>query len=245
MNIRTVTAVFSLGTVIMLTTSTRSFAKNKGGNTAPRTSLSMQAVQNLDDSAQDRDDDWRDRFEVSSTTFENDKTVPLSMLFNAQVNGVNVCSINGRPGGNKSPELSWTNVPRDTRSFAVIAFDVTAGFTHWGMYNISAETTELPENAGVTGSSYGKQVINNFGSAGTDAFLSYDGPCPPANYPPNVHHYVFTVYALDIELELPSSRNFPPTADTLFRALIEAGRHRHILASASLTGLYSTTKGSD
>jgi len=180
--------------------------------------------------------DWqKERFQVSSTTFENNTTLPLSMIYNYQVNGSNVCSINGSPGGDESPELSWTNAPRRTASFVVIAFDTVAGVTHWGMYNIPATTTRLPENAGVAGSTYGQQVVNVFGD------LSYDGPCPPANYPPNVHDYVFTVYALDKELQLPSSTNFPATALTLFRALVKAGERGHILASASITGFYSTT----
>jgi Raf kinase inhibitor-like YbhB/YbcL family protein len=189
--------------------------------------------------------DWQsESFRLSSTTFENGATVPISTIFDDEVNGVNVCSLDGSPAGNESPELTWTNAPRHTASLVVTAFDVTAGFIHWGMYNISPTTTELPENAGVTGSSYGQQVINNFGSAGSNAFISYDGPCPPPNYPPNVHHYVFTVYALDQELKLPASANFPPTGATLFRALVEAGQCHHVLASASITGLYSTTPAS-
>jgi phosphatidylethanolamine-binding protein (PEBP) family uncharacterized protein len=103
------------------------------------------------------------------------------------------------------------------------------------MYNISSEKTELPENAGVAASSYGPQVVNVYGD------ISYDGPCPPADYPPNVHEYVFTVYALDTDLKLPSSANFPATALTLFRALVAAGRDGHILASASINGFYSAT----
>jgi len=133
-------------------------------------------------SAQDRQ---KERLQVSSTTFEDGATMPSSAIYNLQFNGVNVCSLDGSPGGNESPELSWTNAPRHTASFVVIAFDVTAGFIHWGMYNIPPTTTELPENAGVTGSSYGQQVINDFGSAGNNAFISYDGPCPPPHYPPN------------------------------------------------------------
>jgi Raf kinase inhibitor-like YbhB/YbcL family protein len=182
-------------------------------------------------SAQDRRDD---KFQVSSTTFKNNSILPIIVIHNMVVNGSNVCSINGAPGGNESPELSWTDVPRGTASFVVITFD-TLGFTHWGMYNIPPTITKLPENAGVAGSAYGQQVVN------VDDDLSYDGPCPPPNFPPNVHDYVFTVYALDQELELPSSTNFPATADTLFHALVEAGEHGHILASASITGLYSTT----
>jgi Raf kinase inhibitor-like YbhB/YbcL family protein len=181
------------------------------------------------------------RFRVSSATFEDGTIMPLITVNNIQANGVNACSIDGAPGGDESPELSWANAPRRTRSFAVTAFDATAGFAHWGMYDIPGQTAELPLNAGVTGSKYGKQVINSFGSAGTDADLNYGGPCPPADYPPNVHHYVFTVYALDEGLTLPSSADFPPTALALFQALISAGQEGHILASASITGLYSTT----
>ncbi len=182
-------------------------------------------------------DDDHDRFRVTSTTFENDSTLPISVINNITIPaGFNACSIDGAPGGNQSPELSWSNAPRGTRSFAVVTFDVTANFTHWGMYNIPRDTTELPQNAGVAGSTFGQQVVNDSGNG-----AEYYGPCPPSNFPPNVHHYVFTVYALDKELTLPSSANFPPTAETLFQALIEAGERGHILASAKIVGLYSTT----
>jgi phosphatidylethanolamine-binding protein (PEBP) family uncharacterized protein len=96
-------------------------------------------------------------FSVTSTTFENDGKMPLTTLYNYQLNGVNICSIDGSAGGNQSPEISWTNVPRGTTSFAVVSFDTTAGVVQWGMYNIAGTATGLPQNAGVTGSSYGKQ----------------------------------------------------------------------------------------
>lgn len=181
--------------------------------------------------------DWQHHhFEVSSNTFKNNTTLPLSMIYNLLVKGSNVCSIDGSPGGNESPELSWRHAPPATRSFVVMAFDVTASFTHWGMYNIAATATGLPQNAGLAGSTYGTQVYNDFPK------LSYDGPCPPKGVGPFVHHYIFTVYALDKELHLPSSSsNFPASAETLLFALIEAGRFGHVLASASITGLYSTT----
>ncbi len=53
-------------------------------------------------------DSGSDRFRVNSATFENNSTMPLSTIYNYQVNGVNVCSLNGSPGGDQSPELSWT-----------------------------------------------------------------------------------------------------------------------------------------
>ena len=176
------------------------------------------------------------RFQLTSTTSQNNTTLPISAVNNITVNGSNACSADGSPGGNQSPELSWGRAKHGTRSFVVVAYDTTASFTHWGMYNISPHATGLPENAGVAGSPYGKQIVNDF-FVGAE----YDGPCPPANVQPFVHHYVFTVYALDIVLRLPSSANFPASAETLYQALIEAGRAGHILQSASLTGLYSTT----
>ena len=175
-------------------------------------------------------------FQLSSTTFATRTQLPISTINNNIVNGVNTCSADGSPGGNQSPELAWTNAPKRTASFVVVAFDTTASFTHWGMYNIPATTTELPENAGVAGSTFGTQVLNDF-------FIGeeYDGPCPP-NVEPFVHHYVFTVYALDKQLRLPTSGNFPPSAETLYQALIVAGRVGHVLASSSITGLHSVHK---
>jgi Raf kinase inhibitor-like YbhB/YbcL family protein len=177
----------------------------------------------------------RPQFQVTSSEFQNQTTLPISMINNNIVNGVNTCSIDGSPGGNESPDLSWTNSPAGTQSFVVVLYDVSAAFTHWGMYNISGTATGLPQNAGVAGSTYGQQVYDDF------LIPSYQGPCPPPNYPPDLHHYQFTVYALDTTLQLPGSANFPPSAETLYHALITAGQFHHILASAHLVGFYSTT----
>jgi len=179
-------------------------------------------------------------FRLNSTTFSNDSTLPLSTILNEQSNGVNVCTANGAPGGDQSPELSWTGAPRGTRSYVVVLYDVTAAFTHWGMYNIGAGVTQLPENAGTAGSKYGMQIENDFGLG-----QQYDGPCPPANVAPDAHKYVFTVYALSTPLVLPSSTNFPANAETLYHALIEAGEQGGILGQASLAGFYSSTPPSN
>jgi Raf kinase inhibitor-like YbhB/YbcL family protein len=169
--------------------------------------------------------DWQHRFQVSSTTFINGSDLPLSMIL-----GSNNCTyVSG--GGDQSPELSWKHAPFGTQSFVVTLYDVTAAFTHWGMYNISPKTNELPENAGVSGSTYGQQVFNDFYLG-----AEYDGPCPPNNYTPYVHDYVITVYALDTWLKLPSAPpNFPANGETLYRAMFD-----HVLARASIQGNYST-----
>jgi len=172
---------------------------------------------------EDNNEEEGHRLEVSSATFKDKTTVPLSMVFTG-------CS-----GQDKSPQLTWHGAPDDTRSFTVLMFDVTASFTHWGMYNIQASTTSLPENAGVAGSPFGSQIINDFFFP-FPTNEHYDGPCPP---PGLVHHYVITVFALDKTLNLPSAQQFfQPNGETLLYALLK-GRS-HILASGHITGLFST-----
>jgi Raf kinase inhibitor-like YbhB/YbcL family protein len=168
------------------------------------------------------DQDEMQRFRVTSTTFENNKMVPASMVFNGTL-GSNCI------GGNMSPELKWTKAVPWTRSYAVVAYDVTANFTHWGVYNIPADVTELPANAGVATSSLA-QITDDAGNVG------YVGPCPPPDIVPNgIHRYLFTVYALDTKLDLPAfPPGFPAPAETLFRAMIG-----HLIETATITGLFS------
>lgn len=180
----------------------------------------------------------QDGFQLRSTAFQNDGTPPLSMIFNNQSNGVNTCTASGAAGGDQSPQLFWTGAPFGTRSFVVVLYDTTAAFTHWGIYNISGNVNQLPQNAGVAGSSYGSEIENDFGLG-----QEYDGPCPPANLAPDIHNYVFTVYALSTTLNLPASTNFPANGETLYHALIAAGERGQILGQASLTALYSSTPG--
>jgi Raf kinase inhibitor-like YbhB/YbcL family protein len=182
---------------------------------------------------------YLDKFSVSSTTFANGSTLPLSMIDEIPSNGINACSINGATGGDQSPELQWTHPRPGTQSFVVVTFDVTASFLHWGMYNIPGYARGLPQNAGAaTETKYGTQILNDFG------LIGYDGPCPPPNYPPDVHHYIFTVYALDRPLDLPNTANFPSDSETLLNALARLGAEGHVLDSASIEGFYSTTPSS-
>ena len=61
-------------------------------------------------------------------------------------------------------------------------------------------------------------------------YFGYDGPCPPWN-DSIIHHYVFTVYALDLD-RVPVEGKF--TGADVRRAI-----QGHVLAEASLTGTYT------
>jgi Raf kinase inhibitor-like YbhB/YbcL family protein len=156
------------------------------------------------------------QFTVTSTTLVNNGRIPMSMVNNKF----------GCHGGGMSPQLSWKGAPAATQSYAVIMFDQTASFGHWGIYNISSATTNLPENVAPR-SSLGLQVDNDFDTPG------YTGPCPP---PGLNHRYVITVYALDKALYLSNSPDFPPFVSALLWSMVGG----HVIGEATITGIYST-----
>ena len=156
-----------------------------------------------------------------------------------------------RYGEDKSPPLAWTNVPDGTVSFAIIVDDpdavtqekgIISPRVHWVIWNIPADVTALPEHIATTTevASIGpnvRQGANDYRGVG------YGGPCPPPNVQAihsNVqelrgitrqkpHKYVFTIYALDTELDLAAGAN---KNDLL------AAMDGHILASGELSGEY-------
>ena len=96
-------------------------------------------------------------------------------------------------GEDISPAVNWTRAPNGTRSFAVMVEDQNAPggvFTHWLVYRIPGNQTELPEGIPTENeTALGiRQGINGFGTIG------YRGPCPPEG---SSHMYVLRVYALD------------------------------------------------
>lgn len=121
-------------------------------------------------------------------------------------------------GENVSPPFEIDGVPEDARSLALIMDDPDAPggtWAHWLIWNIPPDTRKLPE-AEEPKARYGVS------SSGT---LAYHGPCPTYG----VHQYVFKLYALDTELDLPTGS---PKAK-----LLEAIKG-HVLAEAQLIGLY-------
>lgn len=120
-------------------------------------------------------------------------------------------------------------------------------FSHWVMVDIPVSVTELEEGScceGITaggkknppGPKRSRQGINDYtqwfaGDADMSGdYYGYDGPCPPWN-DSIVHHYRFTLLALDIET-CPVDGRF--TASDVREAIAD-----HILAEASITGRYS------
>jgi len=150
---------------------------------------------------------------------------PGTMLSEAQVyNGY------GCTGRNRSPAMSWSGAPADTRSFAVTLYDPDAptgsGWWHWVVYNIPARVTSLPEGAGDADGKHlpagAVQGHTDFGAPG------FGGACPPHGDRP--HRYIFTVYALKVEkLDVPADATAAMVGFTL---------NANQLARSSITALY-------
>lgn len=125
----------------------------------------------------------------------------------------------GPDGIGVSPPLVAMGAPKNTKSFALIMDDPDAPgrtWDHWVVFNIPPETRAVREGEEPLRSVAGK---NSWGKTG------YGGPCPPSG----VHRYVFSLYALDRMLPLPSGA-------TKDEVLTMSGDH--IIAKAVLVGLY-------
>ncbi|HXW57518.1 MAG TPA: YbhB/YbcL family Raf kinase inhibitor-like protein [Candidatus Cybelea sp.] len=128
-------------------------------------------------------------------------------------------------GQDISPELAWTPPPERAHSLALIVTDPDSSppdFVHWVLYDLPPGTHELaegvPPNERLADDS--RQGRNDFDTIG------YRGPCPPGDSP---HRYVFTVYALDLKMDVPPGA----TKDHIVRAM-----RGHILARGELLGRY-------
>lgn len=131
-------------------------------------------------------------------------------------------------GADASPPLTWSGVPKGTRSLALIVEDPDAPdpaapqrtFVHWVVYDIPAGSSSLPDDASREGlPAAAREGVNDYLNA------SWNGPCPPKGR----HRYFFRMFALDSRVGLKG--NLP--AEDL-RAAIEG----HVLGRAELMGTY-------
>ena len=124
-------------------------------------------------------------------------------------------------GENVSPALRWSKIPPETQQFALICHDPDAplprGFTHWTIYNISSNITEIAEGEG-------HSFTEGVNTAGSDG---YTGPAPPERH--GVHHYYFWLYALDRALDLAPGLS----REELLEAIADS-----VTAQARLVGTY-------
>jgi Raf kinase inhibitor-like YbhB/YbcL family protein len=128
-------------------------------------------------------------------------------------------------GSDASPPLAWTDVPGETKAFALVCDDPDAPvgtWVHWVLYDLPAATRDLP--TGVPAQEQltdgSRQGLNDFGRVG------YGGPCPPRG---PAHRYFFKLYALDALTGLSPRA----TKADLLKAI-----QGHTVGTAELVGTY-------
>lgn len=152
-------------------------------------------------------------FKLTSTELKHNETLPNAQVLNAY----------GCNGGNVSPQLSWINAPKNAKSFAIVCHDPDApkenGWYHWLVVNIAANITSINQGEKIEGA---VETITDFNSTG------YGGACPPVGH--GIHHYNFTVYALDVEKLEVAKDTKPKEVEKLIMT--------HAIAKSTITGLF-------
>jgi len=145
---------------------------------------------------------------LSSTAFENGGTIPQKYGYNH---------------GNHSIPLTISEIPKGTKSLALIMDDPDAMravgkvWVHWVLWNISPDTKEIPENSIPENSIEGKTDFDEIG---------YGGPAPPDRE----HTYIFKLYALDTILNLKQDST---------KTEVEKLMKKHILMNVKLEGKFA------
>lgn len=165
-----------------------------------------------------------------------------------------------KEGADISPAIRWSKGPKGTQSYALVAYDPDVpqtfedanqegrtiaaetprrDFYHWVLIDIPAGVNGLPEGAESNGAAqilppgkqaYGVRGVTSYGDMDQLQHGGYDGPCPPWN-DARLHHYHFTLYALDVpSLNLKDAFGGKEAMDAL---------KEHVLAEGRVTGTYT------
>jgi Raf kinase inhibitor-like YbhB/YbcL family protein len=128
-----------------------------------------------------------------------------------------------------SPQLSWTNAPAGTQSFALVVDDpdtalqhTTNEVLHWAAFNIPASLTSLPEGV-PNEATLPDGTIQPINTGKKNGFM---GPGARGNV---YHHYTFQLYALDTKLALGADAT---------RAQLMTAMDGHVLGKAVLVGRF-------
>jgi Raf kinase inhibitor-like YbhB/YbcL family protein len=148
--------------------------------------------------------------EVSSSAFAANQAIPPEFT----------CD-----GSQRSPPLSWSEVPAGTRSIALLVDDpdsLSGNFTHWLVTGIPPGIRALPAG--------GPLPPGAVAAKNGNGEIGYTGPCPYSGR----HRYVFRIMALDASIKSPRNQ------DELYAAI-----QGHVLARGQLGATYSRTTTPD
>jgi Raf kinase inhibitor-like YbhB/YbcL family protein len=129
-------------------------------------------------------------------------------------------------GQNISPPINWRNAPAEAKSLVLMIFDPEGrpphGVSHFVGYGIAPSTVGFAEGE------LSRESAKFVGGQNTMKSRTYSGPCTPPGAP---HHYVFTLFATDLE---PGALPSGLTRDETIKAI-----DGHTLRAAGLVGTFA------
>jgi hypothetical protein len=154
--------------------------------------------------------------------------MPLAIRSVAFADGAEIPLRHTCEGADVSPPLTWSGVPSEARSLALVVDDPDAPdpaaprmtWVHWVLYDLSPALAGLDEGLRHGALPQGtREGLNDWKRTG------WGGPCPPIGR----HRYFFKLYALDAELG---------DLGTPTKARLEQAMRGHVIAEAQLVGTY-------
>ena len=184
---------------------------------------------------------------ISSKSFMHNKKIPPQYAFCAPDPKSHVTM-----SKNLNPHLQWQDVPSKADDVNKEGRTISAqlprvDFYHWVLVDLPGATLQIREGEFSSGvkprgkpgpeSLHGsRQGLNDYTAwFASDKemvgnYFGYDGPCPPWN-DTIPHHYIFTLYALDMAR--------CPVAGAFKGPEVLAAIKGHVIAQAAITGLYT------
>lgn len=144
---------------------------------------------------------------LSSSAFENNGMIPAKYTCDGDRKLSPPLSISGVPEGTESLVLVMDDpdIPDiKKKDYGIEAFD------HWTLFNIPPTTSEIPEGG----------MVGTPGATTTND-ICYIGPCPPPEYEPSEHRYIFVLYALKGTLHFDTTPTKQQVLDALAPMLLE------------------------
>lgn len=132
-----------------------------------------------------------------------------------------------------SPPFELMGLHPDAKTLAITLDDAShpifPNYNHWVIWNLPAQAA-IPE-----GIPHGKMLAAFGGAVQGIAYgrNRYKGPKPPMR---SIHTYVFNIYVLDCEIDLPSSSKKPALLQKI---------GGHILQQASMSGKFQSHRADD
>ena len=139
-------------------------------------------------------------------------------------------------GAHRSPEISWKDAPKGTRSFLLLLEDPDARYTdqpltrinaHWVLF-IPATMDQLPEDI----TQYPNIEKKLYQTVNVAKQNSYKGPCPGDS---RTHRYIFSLFALNQTINQLKQEGL--NTNMIRDEVVQLVRN-YILATSNLTGLY-------